>query len=73
MKFSIKNFFSKYEQISSILLIFSYVGTKEILSGKSHLLCSKVYEVAASSLWQVVLHDDAIEPDILRICVLCYV
>ena len=36
MKFSIKDFFSKCDQIRSVLKKF----TKEILNGKLHFLCS---------------------------------
>ena len=38
MKFSIKDFFSKYDEIRSVLRIWSY--TEENLNGKLHFLCS---------------------------------
>ena len=38
MKFSIKDFFSKFDQIPSFLVTF----TEEILNGKLHFLCSEI-------------------------------
>ena len=40
MKFSIKDFFSKCDQIHSFLQIWSHLFTEEIFNGKLHFLCS---------------------------------
>ena len=47
MKFSIKNFFSKYDQIRSFLRIWSH--TEEILNEKLHLFCSGSWDNEADN------------------------
>ena len=42
MKFSIKDFFSKYDQIQRKLQIL-VTYTEEIFNGKPHFLCSVIY------------------------------
>ena len=50
MKFSMKDFFSKYDQICSFLWIWSHLMKKSFLNGKLHFLCSDTF-FKNTSLW----------------------
>ena len=46
MKFSIKDFFNKYDQIRSFLRIWSHASTEVIFNGKLHFLCSAFFSLS---------------------------
>ena len=52
IKFSIKDFFSKCDQIHSFLWIWSHL-LKKILNGKPHYLCSVVIYIDISGVNQM--------------------
>ena len=60
MKFSIKDFFSKYGQICSFVRIWSHFS-EEILNGKLHFLCSWNVRMPACNTSEIIAEEYASE------------